>query len=109
MRSPTRIKPIIELLERVWLLYPDLRLWQLIENCCIDWQIEDVNEAVLRLCTFANFPPHTELLWGTRNKQWAIEYKKLISLTTSHLEAILAETENESIIDAITTIINERK
>lgn len=33
MRDPERIKPLLELIEKVWLRYPDLRLCQLIGNC----------------------------------------------------------------------------
>ena len=32
-RDPNRIKPIIEKLEEVWMLYPDIRLGQLIVIC----------------------------------------------------------------------------
>ncbi len=32
MRDPKRIKPLLKTIERVWKLFPDLRLSQLIEN-----------------------------------------------------------------------------
>ena len=32
-RDPNRIKPMLELIEKIWTKYPDLRLCQLIENC----------------------------------------------------------------------------
>jgi uncharacterized protein YihD (DUF1040 family) len=33
VRDPKRIKRVLELIERIWLDNPDLRLCQLIENC----------------------------------------------------------------------------
>lgn len=33
MRDPKRIKPILELIEKIWTKNPDLRLCQLIGNC----------------------------------------------------------------------------
>ena len=32
MRDPKRIKPMLKLIEEIWLRYPDLRLMQLLGN-----------------------------------------------------------------------------
>lgn len=33
MRNPQRIKRILDLIEKIWIRYPDLRLTQLLGNC----------------------------------------------------------------------------
>jgi len=38
MRDPKRIKPLLELIEEIWIQIPDLRLCQLIGNC---WEAGD--------------------------------------------------------------------
>jgi hypothetical protein len=35
MRDPKRIKPLLKLIEEIWVQYPDLRLCQLIGNCWV--------------------------------------------------------------------------
>ena len=47
MRDPNRIYEILRLLSKIWLKNPDLRLIQLITNCCMNeksmYYIEDVD------------------------------------------------------------------
>ncbi len=35
MRNPKRIKPLLRLIEEIWMEMPDLRLCQLIGNCWV--------------------------------------------------------------------------
>ncbi len=53
MRSPARISPILDLFERIWLNCPDQRFGQLVENMGINFNTEDLNEAIIKMCEFA--------------------------------------------------------
>ncbi len=43
MRDPKRIKPLLKTIERVWKLFPDCRLCQLLENAAFTGGWEDTD------------------------------------------------------------------
>lgn len=47
MRDPERIPEMLDLIEEIWILRPDLRLGQLLLNVNVDYQTED--DVLLRL------------------------------------------------------------
>jgi hypothetical protein len=53
MRNPKRIKPLLKLIETIWLKYPDFRLCQLMGSCLpmpdgLYWVEDDLLEGRLR-------------------------------------------------------------
>lgn len=91
MRSRTRIKPILELIEQIWEMNPDLRLGQLLDNAGVNRYSEDVNKSIEQLCSRYNLPFRYYAMWGVRPNPSGedVVYKKLETLTTPHLKNIL--------------------
>lgn len=111
MRSRTRIKPILELIEQIWELNPDLRLGQLLDNANVNRYSEDVNVAVEQLCKAYNLPFRYHALWGVRPSLDSVDvvYKKLDTLTTSHLKNILKNAHpSRSVKNAIFELLEDR-
>ncbi len=111
MRSRTRIKPILELIEQIWELNPDLRLGQLLDNAGVNRYSEDITIAIEQLCTHYNLPFRYHALWGTRPNPSSndVVYKKIDTLTTSHLKNILKDAHPaKNIKNAIFELLEDR-
>ena len=44
MRNPNRIKPILDLIEHLWMFYPDWRFWQFMQNLAEMFRVASENE-----------------------------------------------------------------
>lgn len=125
MRPTERIKPYLEVIGELWVEYaPDMRLWQFLENAWVDWHTEDLNQWIIKIATFCKKDPVNYMLWWTRGKyaDEPLEFKRLVTLDTDHLNAILthiAEPEvicwvavtnsgNRVLLEAVNQIINLR-
>ena len=88
--------------------YPDMRLWQLIENIGINWNSEDLTDNVTLISQFSWTSP---LLWWTYWKNWRakLQYKSIYELDTSHIENILlTQTLKPNIIDIFKKELKKR-
>lgn len=43
MRNPDRIKPILDLIEKLWMFYPDWRFWQFMQNLAEMFRVASEN------------------------------------------------------------------
>lgn len=118
MRSKTRIRPILQLIEEIWSENQDLRLGQLISNAHIDFSTEDVNDAIYKLCTTYNMNFEDYALWGVllspsdsdlMSEYGTHNYQRLTTLTTPHLKNILKWLPIlANVAIAIVSILNQR-
>lgn len=67
MRDPKRIKTILELIEKLWLDMPDLRLCQLLSNCFGDKDLYYIEDDVLEKQIKRTYKKELERVSGKLN------------------------------------------
>lgn len=77
----------------------------------INFNTEDLNEWIVKMCEFAGIPVMDEVLWGTYGKSGKepLRYVKLCECSTEHLNEILKIGELSLVVKlCIQKILKER-